>query len=97
MLFTIPPPANAVHVKDRCMRGQAGPDGRIGIFARPFNDSGEALPIRLVLQILLYGLGPGYDDTIELLVPERLHTRVKAFDIASARLLARNARQRVEG
>ena len=61
---------DAVCVQHGGVRGEARPDRRGGIIARPVDDRAQVLPIRLVFEVLGAWLGAGDDQAVKRRVPQ---------------------------
>src|SRR5262249_3992825 len=61
---------NAFQVENGSVHGQAGPNGRHGIFLRPIYKLSELSPVWLLSQIRRPWLSASHDETIEILVPQ---------------------------
>ena len=87
---------DAIHVEKGGVRGEAGPDGRMGVVLGPLQDPYQALPVWLVLQVRRLRLCSGHDEAVEMAVPQIIDAGIGAPHMASARIRSRHIRQRVE-
>ena len=95
-LLAQPASQDAVGMEHRGVRGQAGPNGGVGVVFRPIDQFRQAAPMRFVLQVGSQRLHPGDDETVERAIPKMVDAGIEAVDVAPAPLRSRNVRQSVE-
>src|SRR4029077_9875004 len=78
------------------MPGQAGPDSRMSVALRPLQQSCQASPVWLVHEVQGPRLCPGYDEAVEMIVPEVTDVGIEAAHMAPGHLSPGNVRQRIE-
>src|SRR5207245_10497328 len=89
-------PDNTIDVQNSRMRGQAGPDSRMGVTLGPVHQSCQASPVWLVHEVRRPRLCPSYDEAVEMAVPEIIDIGVEATDTALAQICSLDVRQRIE-